>query len=261
MAFLQERARRRQPRPSAAAATAAPAPWFPTEIPETAVTHRPRAARAGRRRARPARRSGPAAWTAWACRSRARSPPDEAHAAGPGAGPAHRPRLGTAAARRCCAADAPADPELLRACVPVLARLGLGAAARRRRGRAVARHGPQLVQSARRRGWPQIGRLPFLGTLDLVDGGPTGEPGGNSAFRLAGVWERLAVGPELASAAGRARRAGAARRRPRRLPVDPDRGGPGAAPGRGARACCRSRSPSRADTARAGARATAIVTT
>ena len=42
-----------------------------------------------------------------------------------------------------------------------------------------------------------IGRLPLLGTLDLVDGGPVGEPGGNSAFRLAGVWDRLAVGPEL----------------------------------------------------------------
>ncbi|HLS24447.1 MAG TPA: DEAD/DEAH box helicase [Beutenbergiaceae bacterium] len=41
------------------------------------------------------------------------------------------------------------------------------------------------------------GRLPFLGTLDLVDGGPTGEAGGNSAFRLAGVWQRFTVGPQL----------------------------------------------------------------
>ncbi|HNV15060.1 MAG TPA: recombinase RecQ, partial [Dermatophilaceae bacterium] len=45
----------------------------------------------------------------------------------------------------------------------------------------------------------QIGRLPLLGTLDLLDGGPIGEPGGNSAFRLAGVWERLGVSPDLAS--------------------------------------------------------------
>ena len=45
----------------------------------------------------------------------------------------------------------------------------------------------------------QIGRLPLLGTLDLLHGGPIGEPGGNSAFRLAGVWERLGVSPELAS--------------------------------------------------------------
>src|SRR5699024_6379165 len=45
-----------------------------------------------------------------------------------------------------------------------------------------------------------IGRLPVLGSLDLVDGGPIGEPGGNSAYRLSGVWERLEVGAELSSA-------------------------------------------------------------
>ncbi|MGI8653026.1 MAG: hypothetical protein ACR2I7_09545 [Geodermatophilaceae bacterium] len=44
-----------------------------------------------------------------------------------------------------------------------------------------------------------MGRLPYLGELDLVNGGPTGAPGGNSAFRLAAVWERFAVGPELAA--------------------------------------------------------------
>jgi ATP-dependent DNA helicase RecQ len=43
----------------------------------------------------------------------------------------------------------------------------------------------------------EIGRLPLLGTLDYVDGGPVGEPGGNSAFRLANVWGRIAVGPAL----------------------------------------------------------------
>ncbi|MGC0272512.1 RecQ family ATP-dependent DNA helicase [Pseudactinotalea sp. Z1739] len=41
------------------------------------------------------------------------------------------------------------------------------------------------------------GRLPVLGTLELVDGGPTGGPGGNSAFRLAGVWGRFGVGADL----------------------------------------------------------------
>ena len=35
--------------------------------------------------------------------------------------------------------------------------------------------------------------------LDLVAGGPTGQPGGNSAFRLAGVWGRIGVGEELRS--------------------------------------------------------------
>ena len=58
---------------------------------------------------------------------------------------------------------------------------------------------PELVASVAQ-GIASIGRLPFLGTLDLVDGGPTGEPGGNSAFRLAGVWGRFAVGAPLAAA-------------------------------------------------------------
>ncbi len=44
----------------------------------------------------------------------------------------------------------------------------------------------------------EIGRLPLLGSLDLLDGGPVGEPGGNSAFRLAGVWGRLGVSLDLA---------------------------------------------------------------
>jgi ATP-dependent DNA helicase RecQ len=44
-----------------------------------------------------------------------------------------------------------------------------------------------------------MGRLPYLGSLDLAHGGPTGRPGGNSAFRLAAVWERLVVGPVLAA--------------------------------------------------------------
>ncbi|MCW2603199.1 MAG: ATP-dependent helicase RecQ, partial [Pseudonocardiales bacterium] len=32
-----------------------------------------------------------------------------------------------------------------------------------------------------------------------VDGGPTGQAGGNSAFRLAGVHGRIAVPPEMAA--------------------------------------------------------------
>jgi len=48
----------------------------------------------------------------------------------------------------------------------------------------------------------RIGRLPLLGALDLVDGGARGEPGGNSAFRLAGVWGSVAVGPALGGLVG-----------------------------------------------------------
>ena len=33
--------------------------------------------------------------------------------------------------------------------------------------------------------------------MSLQHGGPTGQPGGNSAFRLAAVWDRIVVGPEL----------------------------------------------------------------
>ncbi|MGD8202224.1 RecQ family ATP-dependent DNA helicase [Ornithinimicrobium sp. W1679] len=51
----------------------------------------------------------------------------------------------------------------------------------------------------------QIGRLPLLGSLDLVHGGPVGEPGGNSAFRLANVWGRIGVGPQLQAALAEAR--------------------------------------------------------
>ena len=51
---------------------------------------------------------------------------------------------------------------------------------------------PLLVDSLAR-GIAEVGRLPYLGALDPVGGGPTGQPGGNSAFRLAGVWERFSA--------------------------------------------------------------------
>ena len=94
--------------------------------------------------------------------------------------------------------DAPASPELLRACVGVLRDWGwsqrpVGVVA------LPSRRRPALVGSVAQ-GLAEIGRLPFLGTLDLVEGGPTGEAGGNSAFRLAGVWGRFEVAPELAQA-------------------------------------------------------------
>jgi ATP-dependent DNA helicase RecQ len=42
-------------------------------------------------------------------------------------------------------------------------------------------------------GLARLGRLPYLGALDPVAGGPAGSPGGNSAYRLAAVWGRFAV--------------------------------------------------------------------
>ncbi len=94
--------------------------------------------------------------------------------------------------------DAPVADELVRACVHVLAQWDWS-------DRPVAivampsRSHPLLVSSlAEQIG--RIGRLPLLGTLDLVGGGPVGESGGNSAFRLANVWGRVAVGTDLGAA-------------------------------------------------------------
>ncbi len=55
-----------------------------------------------------------------------------------------------------------------------------------------ARRRPQLVTGIAA-GLADVGRLTYLGELAPVDGGPRGGPGGNSAFRLAGVWRRIGV--------------------------------------------------------------------
>ncbi|MGR0221493.1 RecQ family ATP-dependent DNA helicase [Agromyces sp. ZXT2-6] len=87
--------------------------------------------------------------------------------------------------------DAPVPPQVLAACVRVLADWGWA-------DRPVAvvampsRSHPLLVDSLAR-GLAEIGRLPYLGALAPVDGGPSGAPGGNSAFRLAGVWDRFSA--------------------------------------------------------------------
>ena len=89
------------------------------------------------------------------------------------------------------AADRPVPQNLLAACVRVLAEWGWA----ERPVVVVAmpsRAKPQLVESLAR-GLADIGRLPLVGTLDLVDGGPAGQPGGNSAFRVAGVWNRFSA--------------------------------------------------------------------
>ncbi|RWZ68025.1 ATP-dependent DNA helicase RecQ [Labedella populi] len=95
------------------------------------------------------------------------------------------------------AADAPIAPNVLDACVRVLAEWGW-----EDRPAAVvsvpSRSRPQLVDSLAT-GIARVGKLPYLGALDLENGGPTGGPGGNSAYRLAGVWGGFSVGPQLAA--------------------------------------------------------------
>ncbi len=93
------------------------------------------------------------------------------------------------------APDAPIAPSVLDACVRVLAQWGW-----EERPAAVvnlpSRSRPQLVDSLAT-GIARIGKLPYLGSLEFENGGPTGGPGGNSAYRLAGVWGGFAVGPQL----------------------------------------------------------------
>ncbi|MEO6200271.1 MAG: recombinase RecQ, partial [Cryobacterium sp.] len=94
------------------------------------------------------------------------------------------------------AVDAPASAAMLAACVRVLADWGWD-----ERPAAIvsvpSRRHPLLVESVAR-ALSEAGRLPWLGALDLAEGGPSGTPGGNSAFRLANVWGRFDVGSHLA---------------------------------------------------------------
>ncbi|WEO76271.1 DEAD/DEAH box helicase [Cryobacterium sp. SO2] len=93
--------------------------------------------------------------------------------------------------------DAPASAAMLAACVRVLAEWGW---AERPVGVVAmpSRSHPLLVASVAAE-LSRVGRLPQLGTLSLVGAGPTGETGGNSAYRLSSVWGAFEVGQELAA--------------------------------------------------------------
>jgi ATP-dependent DNA helicase RecQ len=88
--------------------------------------------------------------------------------------------------------DAPATPAMIAACVRVLADWPW----EERPAAVVAmpsRRHPLLVESVAA-ALADVGRLTHLGTLTPANGGPVGEPGGNSAYRLASVWDRFALG-------------------------------------------------------------------
>ena len=132
----------------------------------------------------------------------------------PGRRPAHRPRVGPAASRgarpgrRRRAGPRP----LLDACVDVLRTLGVGAPARPASSRWRRGDDRQLVRSVAE-GLAEDRPAAAARRGDPVDGGPTGEPGGNSAFRLAGVWDRLEVGDDVRAGLAASRRGHRRRRR------------------------------------------------
>lgn len=170
--------------------------WFPTDIPDVAVTTaRGRLERAGVELE--SRAQWPSGMDRLGVPVRGKISPDEAMETGRAV--ARLTDLGWGQQLRSLlrAPDAAVPGELLRACVPILRDWGWA-----QRPVAVAmvpsRTRPLLVESLAR-GIAEMGRMQWLGALDAVDGGPVGEAGGNSAFRLAGVWGRLEVGAEQAS--------------------------------------------------------------
>ncbi|CAD6002251.1 RecQ family ATP-dependent DNA helicase [Agreia sp. COWG] len=93
------------------------------------------------------------------------------------------------------AADAPTSAALIAACAKVLGEWPWA-----ERPAAIvsmpSRRRPLLIDSVAR-GLSELGRLPHLGSLDLVGGGPDDAPGGNSVYRLSSVWQRFEVGSAL----------------------------------------------------------------
>jgi ATP-dependent DNA helicase RecQ len=172
-------------------------PWFPDDVPQAAREQAAgRLARAGVE-VEP-RAQWPSGMARLGVPVSGRIPPDERPATGrvlarlTDLGWGHRLRDLLAGP------DQPVSEQVLNACAGVLRDWGWS-----QRPAAVvslpSRRRPELVRSLAA-GLGELGRLPYLGELDLVDGGPTGEAGGNSAFRLAGVWERIVVGEGLAAA-------------------------------------------------------------
>jgi ATP-dependent DNA helicase RecQ len=166
-------------------------PWYPTDVPEAA-----RAA-AGASLSRVGVELAPRAqWPSGMDRLgvpvKGRIPAEEQLA--PGRAVARLTDLGWGTRLRALLAegspDASADPALLAACVDVLKAWDWD-----QRPVAVAtvpsRTRPALVGSVGEH-LATLGRLAWLGPLEPVGAGPRGRPGGNSAFRLAGLWEAFA---------------------------------------------------------------------
>ncbi|MBK0419770.1 RecQ family ATP-dependent DNA helicase [Leucobacter sp. CSA1] len=178
-------------------------PWYPTEVSGKAAR---RAAGQLERVGVPVEPRGqwPTGADRRGLRVRGRIPPDE------------RPETGRAVARltdlgwggalrevfAAGAEDRPIDDRLLEGVIATLrdwpwAERPVGVVAMPSLGR------PQLVASTAA-AIAERGRLPLLGALEMDPSVPVAGPGGNSAFRLASVWNRFAVGADLADVVGRA---------------------------------------------------------
>ncbi|MCU1545939.1 MAG: recombinase RecQ [Homoserinimonas sp.] len=91
--------------------------------------------------------------------------------------------------------DAPASAAMIAACVRVL-----GDWQWSERPAAIvtvpSRRRPLLIESVATE-LSIAGRIPYLGSLSLANGGPSGQPGGNSAYRLSSVWNAFTIGDRL----------------------------------------------------------------
>lgn len=167
-------------------------PWYPTDVPDGARTSAGRVLRRVGVEVEP-RGMWPTGMDRLGVPVRGRIPAEEQLS--PGRAVARMTDLGWGVRLRELLADetpdGPVTEPLVRACVEVLAGWGW----QRRPGAVVAlpsRRRPELVTSLAK-AIAELGRLPLLGTLQPAGGGPVGQPGGNSAFRLAGVWDRFTV--------------------------------------------------------------------
>lgn len=99
------------------------------------------------------------------------------------------------------APDGPIDPAMAQAVIAVLREWGQ--AGWEGQGRPVgvvsmpSRSKPQLIRSLGS-AIADIGKIPYVGELSYDFGGPTGDRGGNSAYRVSALWDRVVVGPEMA---------------------------------------------------------------
>lgn len=172
--------------------------WFPTDVPEQARSAADDVLHAPGVEVDP-RKLWPTGLDRLGLDLRGRIPPEEQ--VEPGRAVARLTDLGYGPTLRTVldpqTPDNPLGDVLLQACVRVLTDWDW---AQRPAGvvHVPSRARPTLVASIASR-IAEVGRLPLLGSLDLVGPGPQGASGGNSAYRLAAIWDRLGVGPELAA--------------------------------------------------------------